>query len=338
MSPVLFQNFEDWVTMASPSNPRPAYDPGALTPEMLEEIAAYNSRLGPIATHDTKAIAEAISHAQRRNERAVFNGQQCVLVSGRPMDGKTVGVASYALGECRRVWSKTPALAGQTLVAPWGYLEVTEGSGLKAMATSLLSFIGAPVPSRTTASDLMQQLRLLLPQVGMRGVIIDDSHGIAGAKNEASRAFAGALKAMITGLPVTLVIVGVELESSALEGVRGDEVRLRGEKVYTGRWSEPGPKKAGPWGQLVDRLSRLLEIPASPGCGGMRRRDFVTRLAEESDGRPGLAIEWVKEAAEFAVMNGVALDLDTLEATSDYPARRLSTVVPVTAARKRRTG
>jgi len=254
------------------------------------------------------------------------------------MDGKTVGVASYALGECRRVWSKTPPLAGKTLIAPWGYLEVTEGSGLKAMASSLLSFIGAPIPSRTTANDLMQQLRLLLPQVGMRGVIIDDSHGIAGAKNEASRAFAGALKAMITGLPVTLVIVGVQLENSALEGVRGDEVRLRGEMVHTGRWPDPGPSKAGPWGQLVDRLSRLLEIPASPGCGGMRRRDFVTRLALESGGRPGLAIEWVKEAAEFAVMNGLAVDVAALEATSAYPARRLSAVAPVMARRKRRAG
>lgn len=112
----------------------------------------------------------------------------------------------------------------------------------------------------------------------------------------------------------------------------------RAEMVHTGRWPDPGPKKAGPWGQLIDRLSRLLEIPASPGCGGMRRRDFVMRLAEESDGRPGLAIEWVKEAAEFAVMNGVGLDLDALQATSAYPARRLSAVAPVAATRKRRAG
>lgn len=312
LSRPMLQNLADWPRLASRTTLRPTGY--ALTPSEDERrrIVAYNDATGPFGTRDTRAIEAAITRAQERNEAAPMVSQHAVLVTGRPLDGKTHGVAAYALRACRDAWAmRSPS---KDLNAPWIYIEVEAGRAVAGLARAIAAFIGLPVSLRASASEVLAQLRVVLPQVGTVGLIIDDAHGIAGAHNRESRAFAGALKALITGLPVTVVIVGVNLEDGALAGPRGDEVGLRGDVVRCGGWQKPSIKGAREWKDLVATMYRALEVPA--GKDGMGTEAFVTLLATGSDGRPGLAIDWVKLAAAHAVTHHKPLDAAALHATS----------------------
>lgn len=323
----MLQNANDWPRIAYADNPRPTYR-NPPSPDDVQRIITYNWALGPIVTEDTTRIAAAIGRAHARNENAPISGQRCVLVTGRPLDGKTQGAAAFAMHESRQEWTAPPAGRNEhDLHAPWGYVEVEAGRGVAGVARSTAAFLGIPVAARASASVILTQLRYVMPQVGMRGLIVDDAHGIIGSSNAESRTFAGALKALITGLPVTLVVVGVRLDESALAGARGDEVRLRGEMVVCGDWPLPfrtRQKAPGPWERLVATLHHLLEIPGSDAKQGMASRSFVSLLATASDRRPGLAIEWVKAAAEWAVLQRRPLDNAALQATADYAHARIT--------------
>ncbi|MEP7160435.1 MAG: hypothetical protein ABI746_04995 [Dermatophilaceae bacterium] len=102
--------------------------------------------------------------------------------------------------------------------------------------------------------------------------------------------------------------------------------------MTSGQWPAPFCRRQpGPWERLAANMSTLLELPGKDARAGMRHREFVTTLATGSDGRPGLAIEWLKEAAEYAVTRGLPLDVTAMARTQTYVSGRLheaATIAP----------
>ncbi|CCH74162.1 hypothetical protein BN11_40001 [Nostocoides australiense Ben110] len=318
------QNIDDWPALVTADNPRP--QPAAnVTDALRRQVDAYNQRIGTISTRDTRTVREAIHRAHFENDHSAYGSATCVILSGAPMSGKTHAALTCAFSETRDIWGRlgrAPDDPKFDRSIPWIYVEVPKQARELSLLKAIWTFIGLPpLPPRATASDYLQALRKLAPAIGLRGVIIDDSHGIGERQNEHSRLLADILKSIITGLPATIVLTGTGFdESGVLRGSAGDQVRLRSSRwIDVGKWPPPSPNTVGDWELFGRSLSERLVLPRSTATVRLTTRGAVRALLEGSRGRPGLAVEWAKRAASYAVWHDTDLDVTALEATHAGP-------------------
>ncbi len=314
------QNIDDWHGLVMSDNPRPAVS-GQVTDELRQRVEAYNQRIGTIPTRDTRAVQDAIRRAHFENDHAAYGSATCVILNGQPMGGKTHAVLSAAFTETRHVWLALGRAHDDPQCdrsVPWIYVEVPKLARGLSLLKAIWTFLGLPpLPPRATSADYLEALRRIAPQVGLRGIIIDDSHGIGARQSEDSRLLADVLKGIITGLPATIVLVGTGFhESGVLRGSAGDQVRLRGARwIDVGLWDPPVHGKVGEWELLGRSLTERLLLPSDRAKVRFTNRRVLDRLVQGSDHRPGLAVVWAKRAASYAVWNDTDLDLAALDAT-----------------------
>lgn len=318
------QNIDDWPDLVMAGNPKPALtDP--VTDELRELVDAYNQRIGTLATKDTKAVSDAIRRAHFENDHSAYGSATCVILNGLPMSGKTHAALTCAFSETRSVWNalgRAPDDPQSDRSIPWIYVEVPKRAGGLSLLKAIWTFVGLPpLPPRDTAADYLEALRKIAPRIGLRGIIIDDGHGIGPRQSKDSRLLADILKGIITGLPATIVLIGTGFdESGVLRGSAGDQVRLRGARwIDVGNWEPPNATSLGEWERLGRSLSERLLLPSAEAMIRLTTRGAIRTLHEGSRGRPGLAVEWAKRAASYAVQQDTDLDVASLEATHNGP-------------------
>lgn len=314
------QNIDDWPKLVGSDNPRPQPSEN-VNDELRHQVDAYNQRIGTISTRDTRTVIEAVRRAHFENDHSAYGSATCVILSGPPLSGKTHAALTCAFSETRDIWGRlgrAPDDPKFDRSIPWIYVEVPKQARELSLLKAIWTFIGLPpLPPRATASDYLEALRKLAPAIGLRGVIIDDSHGIGERQNEHSRLLADILKSIITGLPATIVLIGTGFdESGVLRGSAGDQVRLRSARwIDVGKWPPPSQRSIGDWELLGHSLSERLVLPRATATVRLTTRGAVHALHEGSCGRPGLAVEWAKRAASYAVWHDTDLDVAALEAT-----------------------
>lgn len=120
------QSIDDWPDLVMTPNPRPMpADP--VTDELRHGIDAYNQKIGTIATHDTRAVSEAIRRAHFENDHAAYGSATCVILNGEPMSGKTHAALAHAFTETRDIWGalgRAPDAPTFDRSIPWIYVEV----------------------------------------------------------------------------------------------------------------------------------------------------------------------------------------------------------------------
>lgn len=314
------QDIDDWPHLVMGQNPRPGLG-GPITDALRRRVDAYNQRIGTVTTRDTTAVAEAIRRAHFENDHSAYGSATCVILDGKPMSGKTHAALSAAFGETKQIWSalgRAPDDRKHDRSVPWIYVEVPKLARGLSLLKAIWTFLGPPsLPQGATTADYLEALRKIAPKVGLRGIIIDDGHGIGAGQNKDSRILADVLKGIITGLPATIVLIGTGFsESGVLHGAAGDQVRLRGARwIDIGRWGPPSPGKIGDWEYLARSLNERLILPADAMRVRLTTRGAVHTLHEGSRARPGLAVEWAKRAASYAVWNDTDLYTAALDAT-----------------------
>ncbi len=315
------QDIDDWPHLVMGQNPRPELD-GPITEDLRRRVDAYNQRIGTLTTRDTTAVAQAIRRAHFENDNSAYGSASCVILDGKPMSGKTHAALSAAFSETKKIWSalgRSPDDPKHDRSVPWIYVEVPKLARGFSLLKAIWTFLGPPpLPQGATTADYLEALRTIAPKVGLRGIIIDDGHGIGAGQNKDSRLLADVLKGIITGLPATIVLIGTGFgESGVLHGAAGDQVRLRGARwIDIGRWEPPSPRKIGDWEYLARSLNERLVLPADGMRVRLTTRRAVHTLHEGSRGRPGLAVEWAKRAASYAVWHDTDLDVAALDATT----------------------
>lgn len=313
------QSIDDWPDLVMTPNPRPMpADP--VTDDLRHGIDAYNQKIGTIATHDTRAVSEAIRRAHFENDHAAYGSATCVILNGEPMSGKTHAALAHAFTETRDIWGalgRAPDAPTFDRSIPWIYVEVPKLARGLSLLRAIWAFCGPP-PLRpaATAAEHLEALRRISTRIGLRGIIIDDGHGIGARQSADSRLLSDTLKSIITGLPATIVLVGTGFDASGvLHGSAGDQVRLRSARwIDVGHWDR-APGKVGEWELLGRSLSQRLLLPSPRATVRLTNRRVLDLLVEGSGHRPGLAVVWAKRAASYAVWHDTDLDVTALEAT-----------------------
>jgi hypothetical protein len=99
----------------------------------------------------------------------------------------------------------------------------------------------APAPAATTA-DYLAALRKLAPKVGLRGIIIDDGHGIGAGRTRTRDCSPTSSRGIITGLPATIVLVGTGFDESG-SAARSLRVTKSGSAAPDGSMSDMGSRR-----------------------------------------------------------------------------------------------
>lgn len=309
---------DDWPLMVNHANPRP--DIGTRPPTDQVVVAAfcrYIERLGPFQLPDVRNVANAIDEAHFENDMSTVGTQRCVIVDGLPHAGKTYSAITHAFAETRQVWQADTTSTPSARSIPWVYVEIPPKAQALSLYQAVLTFCGMPLPSpaaRANATILSAHVRDLAAQVGLRGIIFDDAHGIAGTD---SRFVGDILKTVVTGVPATVVVVGAGLHDRRIfNTLPGTQVLERANWVTVGAWPLPPAKGDyhGPWGELAARFTKADPLANPERKVLLGNRPALTHLAAGSGQKPGTAIKWLKRAARYAVMNDTNLDLAALKA------------------------
>ncbi|MET4079539.1 hypothetical protein [Janibacter sp. UYMM211] len=320
------QDPDTWAEHALHLRSRVAPTPG----DPVDSFVDWNLNIGPLTTDDTHKVAHAVAQAQHRNLRAPLTGRNIVVVDGPPLAGKTYATIATALEQTRQALDRPPQDPTCHRPRPWAYIEVLNHTGAKSIAQALAHSVGALVDRSAGIHQHVAAIRYMAPKVGLRGYIIDDSHGLLGARSRDTSSLATALKGLITGIPATAVVTGTNLRQDGIfQGTAGEQVRLSARNwVMCGDWPPPDGRTTTGWERLVRQLEQQLVFPGGQRQFHLATRQSIKTLAEGSLGRPGLAIRWATEAAVHAVTNDTVLDRMALEATARLvdPAAGLPTI------------
>lgn len=309
---------EDWAAMVRQTNVRPPWaDPDPSDPRVQAAFCEFAERLGPIPTPDSRAVAAAIDHAHFENDMSSIGTQRCVIVDGRPHTGKTHAALAKAFADTRTIWDAPPVDPATARSIPYIYAEIPPRAQAPSVYQAILAFTGLPVPSpsaRRNATSLAGVLRDMAPLIGLRGVILDDCHGLAGTDRAI---LADILKTVVTGIPATTVIIGAGMrERQIFDTLPGEQVLERASWVRVGDWGIP-PRKGdvGPWSEIASYFVAARPLPDPGRRVALDSRRTLTYLAEGSRAKPATAIKWLKRAARHAIVNQTDLDLAALRAT-----------------------
>lgn len=301
---------DDWPALVAQARTRPARDAPVV------DYLAYNQALGPFPTQDLRRVDRAIELAHHDNDHALMGARTCVIVDGPALVGKTTAVLTRAFTETAQAWRERALDSpGQDRHIPWVYIEVPRDARGFSVYLAICTFLGMVIPGRLNATTLATALRRTGPRIGLRGIIIDDTHGMASHSTTEAARLADSLKGVITGLAPTVVVIGTNLKASgALLGTPGEQVQYRANWVALSAWPAATPDDQR-WQQLAATMNHHLAFPSEQQRCLLNQEVVLTRLRDGSHGRPGLAIMWIKRAARHAVEHGTDLDLRALNTT-----------------------
>lgn len=298
---------------AAPAPPQPVT--GTVTDGVARRFIQHNHAV-LVDLPDLVMVARAIAAAALYNRHAPPGGRRCVIVLGPSHIGKTFAVLQALLADYRRLLATAPPDVEPYLPWTWGLMD---GEGLgRAMLSGICAFHAIP-QSRTTdtTSTLLQRYRSLIGPLGIVGVHIDDL-GSMNAHGNQIIDLAGVLKAMVTSLPLTVVLTAIP-GTPLLEGQHApaatQQLLTRASIVRLNPLPSPAGEP-GAWERMMYDLIGKLVMPRGPRQIQLNRRRVNTLLHERTAGLPGSAIVWVKEAAALAALTDSTLGLETLLATA----------------------
>ncbi|MEI2775391.1 MAG: hypothetical protein V9G19_05330 [Tetrasphaera sp.] len=305
----------DWGLMASAAPPPPQPVTGSVADSVARRFIQHNHAV-LVELPDLVMVARAIDRAVLYNRHAPPGGRRCVIVLGPSHIGKSFAVLQALLADYRRLLPTAPPGVDPYLPWTWGLMD---GEGLgRAMLAGICGFHSIP-QSRTTdtTSTLLQRYRSLIGPLGIVGVHIDDLGSMNVHGNQIID-LAGVLKAMVTSLPLTVVLTAIP-GTPLIDGHNAPSATQQLLTRATIVHLKPLPAPAGvpgAWERMMYDLIGKLVMPRGARQIQLNRRRVNTLLYERTAGLPGSAIVWVKEAAALAAMTDSTLGLETLLATA----------------------
>ncbi|WP_282006212.1 AAA family ATPase [Propioniciclava sinopodophylli] len=312
---------DDWHTN-SPAPTRPPQVIGELGE--VDSFVHYAYAMPFIHTPDAVRVRRAIEEIQSFNATRPLGARRLVVIDGPAHFGKTTLVLHTALAQARAVWAQEERQERRPHSIPWAYVNATSGGEGRSVAGAIAGFCHLPPPSsRPTLAQYLQQLAHTSKPMGLHTVFVDDIHALRSFGGRDARSLADSIKALVTGLPLTLVLAGIELRRHPLFVDNGRDRITAAQLLNRSHWVRlrpwPSHDEAGhiheDWLRLIAHVSEYVALPRGPKQNRLHTRAAIDYLVSGVDGRPGTAIEWLLRAAAWAATNDKPLDRSALVAT-----------------------
>lgn len=312
---------DDWHA----TRPTPARPPQAIGDlDDVSRFIDYIYAMPFIHTPDATAVRRAIEEVQAFNASRPLGARRLVVIDGPAHYGKTTLVLDTALAQARATWEHDQEEGRRPLSIPWAYVNATSGGEGRSVAGAIADFCRLPPPSsRPTLAQYLHQLAHTSKPMGLHTVFLDDVHALRSFGGKDARSIADSIKAIVTGLPLTLVLAGIELRNHPLFTDSGPGRVTAAQLLNRSHWvrlrpwpsHDEGGQTHPDWLRLIAHISDYLALPRGPKQNRLGTKTTIDHLVAGANGRPGTAIEWLLRAAAWAATNDKPLDRSALVAT-----------------------
>lgn len=304
-------------------------------------LARWIYGLGPIETSDIQQITRAVDRMLDTNVSAPYDSSQWVAVDGPSHIGKTYAVVVTMLrlhDTLLGTESPPPVDREHAEHIPVIYV-ADQGASEKTLLQSIATAAGVPYSAGESTSVLRHRLRLTLPRIGCRLIVVDEAHMLR--RVGAARDLTDNLRKELS-LPVSFLFCGAGLRESALYRrtdvpARPAQTALRRKKVSDGiddlaaigddaamqlrnrmkavqllPFSGGLTKEQRAWANRMNRLIKHLESIDGLDCTELRSESFTTQLFNYASGRTGTSFTLIKDACAAAIYDHRSPTLDDL--------------------------
>jgi hypothetical protein len=204
---------------------------------------------------------------------------------------------------------------------------VPPGATAKTLATEFARYLGIPVTTRMTQTQITEAVCHTYTAAGVRLVLIDEIHRLNPRTTTGAEA-ADLLKDLTERIRATFVYTGIDVASTTLfAGVRGAQLAGRASLITCG----PLPARHGntrPFTDLITDMENALDLTQhTPGT--LPRH--ASYLHQRTAGRIGSLARLIRQAAITAICDGTeritkktleAIQLDHLAEETSRPRTR----------------
>ncbi|MET8298747.1 TniB family NTP-binding protein [Streptomyces sp. NPDC005180] len=339
-SPTTWELFQRFARDPAPQPQTPGQ-----APRTTQERLAYHSRFITVRTPAIVQTSLAVRTLMALGRYQQTTARPSLILTGPPTTGKTttlleVGRTCYLAEQTR-----SGDAAGQ---APVAYLLVPPGATAKALAGEFARYLGIPVSSRMTQTQIATAVCHTYNTAGVRLVVIDEIHRLNPRTTTGAEA-ADFLKDLTERIAATFVYAGIDVTRTALfTGTAGAQLAGRAQLIDC----DPLPATASsahgtssknssesgsgqPFRELVTAMENALDLQHHRPGSLARHAPY---LHQRTAGRIGSLSRLLRQAAITAILDGTekitrpALDAITLDhlAEQHYRPDR-----PTTATRGR---
>lgn len=250
-----WQGWQRFATTDPPAPPHPD-DP----PRSTEERLAYHSAFVTIRTPAISQLATQVRTLMVLGRHQQTTARPSLIVTGPAAAGKTTALLNVGRTCHLAHTRKNPAPPGSAhIAAPVAYVLVPPGTTAKTLVTEFARYLGIPVTTRMTQTQITDAVCHTYTQAGVQLVLIDEIHRL-NPRTTTGAQTADLLKDLTERLPATFVYAGINVTDTPLfSGTRGAQLAGRATLVDCG----PLPARHGtrhPFTDVITDIENALDL------------------------------------------------------------------------------
>ncbi|MFG2496505.1 ATP-binding protein [Streptomyces caniferus] len=183
-------------------------------PRGPEERLAYHSAFVTVRTPAIDTLATQVRTLMLLGRHQHTTARPSLIVTGPAAEGKTTALLEVGRTCHLAHTRKRPAPPGRThQQIPFAYLLVPSGATAKTLATEFARYLGIPVTTRMTQTQITEAVCHTYTQAGVRRVLIDEIHRLNPRTTTGAEA-TDLLKDLTERIRATFVDTGVDVPST----------------------------------------------------------------------------------------------------------------------------
>jgi hypothetical protein len=291
-----WQGWQRFATTDPPAPPQPD-DP----PRSTEERLAYHSAFVTIRTPAISQLATQVRTLMILGRHQQTTARPSLIVTGPAAAGKTTALLNVGRACHLAHTRKNPPPPGSAhAAAPVAYVLVPPGATAKTLITEFARYLGIPVTTRMTQTQITDAVCHTYTTAGVQLVLIDEIHRL-NPRTTSGAQTADLIKDLTERLPATFVYAGINVTDTPLfSGTRGAQLAGRTTLVDCG----PLPARHGkrePFREVITDIENALDLHHHKPGTLPRHAPY---LHQRTAGRIGSLTRLIRQAAITAITDG----------------------------------
>lgn len=252
-----------------------------------------------LETPDTETLTRKTRVLIARNTAQTATARRGLAISGSAGRGKST--AALLIGRRHERTMRAKLGRDDDGYAPVVYTVVPPGTTPKMMMLAFANFLGLPVPGKSTAQDLTEQIVGVMRALSVSLVLVDEVHNLK-TNHQAGSEAASALKAFSERVDATFIYAGIDLlQSDLFAGHMGRQLKGRMALYQMQTYGHGNKAQRDTWAELVLGIEALLPLGRhTPGS----LETETTYLYDRTGGSIGSLRALLNDAAIAAILDG----------------------------------